>query len=115
MLAQRIEQRRPYVEFDRVADAVDADVHAAILYCPGFLLGNDRRNASFRAGKARTARPSLVRLGHLIGDDGAAPADGTIGAGRRVAEGLALQLRFDPPVTPNPGGEPESRRAGKRR
>src|SRR3546814_12439321 len=49
MLAQRIEQRRPYVEFDRVADAVDADVHAAILYCPGFLLGNDRRNASFRA------------------------------------------------------------------
>src|SRR3546814_15026283 len=100
MLAQRIEQRRPYVEFDRVADAVDADVHAAILYCPGFLLGNDRRNASFRAGKARTARPSLVRLGHLNGDDGAAPAAGPTGAGRRRAEGTATPLRLGPPPAP---------------
>src|SRR3546814_3003808 len=49
-----------------------------------------------RSERARQGlRPSLVRLGHLIGDDGAAPADGTIGAGRRVAEGLALQLRVD--------------------
>src|SRR3546814_19263408 len=49
-----------------------------------------------RSERARQGlRPSLVRLGHLIGDDGAAPADGTIGAGRPVAEGLALQLRVD--------------------
>src|SRR3546814_17781126 len=45
MLAQRIEQRRPYVEFDRVADAVDADLHAAVLHWPGFP-GNDRTNGS---------------------------------------------------------------------
>src|SRR3546814_4128693 len=40
----------------------------------------------------RVLRSSGWRLGDVIGDGGAAPPDRTVGARRRIAEGLALEL-----------------------
>src|SRR3546814_5358880 len=43
----------------------------------------------------RVLRSSGWRLGDVIGDGGAAPPDRTVGARRRIAEGLALELGID--------------------